>query len=139
VSRSGLLLRILRCDATAGNSRWSAAGLLSSSSCGSARLLHLNSSQVCLLYTVLLLIVVADPGSGAFFDPWIRDLDRYRIRDEQPEPYFRELRNNIFGLQYFYSLMRIRDPGWKKFGFGIRDKHPGSATLLPIIQILVLS
>jgi hypothetical protein len=23
-----------------------------------------------------------------------------------------------------------RDPGWKKFGFGIRDKHPGSATLL---------
>jgi hypothetical protein len=33
--------------------------------------------------------------------------------------------------------MRIRDPGWKntdpgrkKFGFGIRDKHPGSATLL---------
>jgi hypothetical protein len=26
--------------------------------------------------------------------------------------------------------MRIRDPGWKKFGFGIRDKNPGSATLL---------
>jgi hypothetical protein len=25
--------------------------------------------------------------------------------------------------------MRIRDPGWKKFGSGIRDKHPGSATL----------
>ncbi len=24
---------------------------------------------------------------------------------------------------------RIRDPGWKKFGSGIRDKHPGSATL----------
>ncbi len=22
--------------------------------------------------------------------------------------------------------MRIRDPGRKKFGFGIRDKHPGS-------------
>jgi hypothetical protein len=21
------------------------------------------------------------------------------------------------------------DPGWKKVGFGIRDKHPGSATL----------
>jgi hypothetical protein len=21
------------------------------------------------------------------------------------------------------------DPGWKKFGSGIRDKHPGSATL----------
>jgi hypothetical protein len=25
---------------------------------------------------------------------------------------------------------RIRDPGWKKFGSGIRDKHPGSATLV---------
>ncbi len=24
----------------------------------------------------------------------------------------------------------IRDPGWKKSGSGIRDKHPGSATLL---------
>jgi hypothetical protein len=24
----------------------------------------------------------------------------------------------------------IRDPGWKKFGSGIRYKHPGSATLL---------
>ncbi len=22
------------------------------------------------------------------------------------------------------------DPGWKKFGSGIRDKHPGSATLI---------
>jgi hypothetical protein len=22
------------------------------------------------------------------------------------------------------------DPGWKKFGSGIQDKHPGSATLL---------
>jgi hypothetical protein len=26
--------------------------------------------------------------------------------------------------------MRIRDPGWKKFGSGIRDKHPGSTTLI---------
>jgi hypothetical protein len=25
--------------------------------------------------------------------------------------------------------MRIRDPGWKKVGSGIRVKHPGSATL----------
>ncbi len=24
----------------------------------------------------------------------------------------------------------IRDPGWKKFGSGIRDKHHGFATLL---------
>jgi hypothetical protein len=26
--------------------------------------------------------------------------------------------------------MRIRDPGWRQFGSGIRDKHPGSATLM---------
>jgi hypothetical protein len=26
--------------------------------------------------------------------------------------------------------MRIRDPGWKKFGSGIRDKHPGVVTLV---------
>ncbi len=32
--------------------------------------------------------------------------------------------------------MQIRDPGWKKFGSGLRDKHPGSATLLPWIRIL---
>ncbi len=60
-----------------------------------------------------------------------------RIRDEQPGSYFREL---FFGLQYVKSLMRIRDPG--KIGSGIRgsgsemckiwirDKHPGSATML---------
>jgi hypothetical protein len=24
------------------------------------------------------------------------------------------------------------DPGWKKFGYGIRDKHPGFATLVLI-------
>jgi hypothetical protein len=47
----------------------------------------------------------------------------------------------IFGLKYLNSLMRIRDPGsgmetvrirdpgWKKVASGIRDKHPGSATL----------
>ncbi len=27
--------------------------------------------------------------------------------------------------------MRMRDRGWKKFGSGINDNHPGSATLLP--------
>jgi hypothetical protein len=27
------------------------------------------------------------------------------------------------------ETVRIRDPGWKKVGSAIRDKHPGSATL----------
>jgi hypothetical protein len=76
-----------------------------------------------------------DPGSG--------------IWDEQPGSYFLELRNHFFpffgvNLKYLNSLMRIRDPGsgmetvrirdpgWKKVGSGIRDKHPGSATLVLI-------
>jgi hypothetical protein len=69
--------------------------------------------------------------------------NRIRIRDEQPGSYFGELRNQFFGLKFFKLFdadpgwkkfgsrmenIRIRDPGWKKFG-GIRDKHPGSATL----------
>ncbi len=41
----------------------------------------------------------------------------------------------FLGLKYLNSLMRIRDPGWRQFGSGIRDgkkSHPGSgsATLL---------
>jgi hypothetical protein len=28
------------------------------------------------------------------------------------------------------ETVRIREPGWKRIGSGIRDKHPGSATLL---------
>jgi hypothetical protein len=60
-----------------------------------------------------------------------------RIRDEQPGSYFLELRNPFLVflvLKYQNSLMRIRDgdsssPGWKKVGSGIRNKHPGSATL----------
>ncbi len=47
------------------------------------------------------------------------------------------LEKPFFGLKkYLNSLMRVRDPGWKKFGSGIekfgsgiRDKHPGSATV----------
>jgi hypothetical protein len=56
-----------------------------------------------------------------------------RIRDEHPGSYFRELR------KYLNSLMRtpIRDhfdpgSGMEKSGSGIRDKHPGSATLITI-------
>jgi hypothetical protein len=66
----------------------------------------------------------------------------FGIRDEQPGSYFLELRNNFLGLKYLNSFMRIRDPifgmekiriwdpGWEKVGSWIRNKHPGSATLL---------
>jgi hypothetical protein len=81
------------------------------------------------------------PGSG------IRDGRKLAsgsgIRDEQPGSYFLELRNHFFAffgvkiLTFFdedpgsgMETVRIRGPGWKKVGSGIRDKHPGSATLL---------
>jgi hypothetical protein len=35
----------------------------------------------------------------------------------------------FLGLKYLKLF--VADPGWKKFGSGIWDKHPGSATLLP--------
>jgi hypothetical protein len=41
----------------------------------------------------------------------------------------------IFWVKKLKFLMRIRDakhldPGWKKFGSGIRNKYPGSSTLM---------
>jgi hypothetical protein len=46
------------------------------------------------------------------------------------------------GLKFFdedpgsgMETVRIRDPGWKKVGSGIRDKHPGSATLRVNMEI----
>jgi hypothetical protein len=85
-----------------------------------------------------------DPGSGigCLFDPWIRDPGwekvSIRIRDEQPGSYFLELRNNFFAffwvkiVKFFDedpgSGMEIVRSGMEKSR--IRDKHPGSATLL---------
>jgi hypothetical protein len=85
------------------------------------------------------------PGSG------IRDGRKSAsgsgIRDEQPGSYFLELRKHFFAffrvkiLKFFdedpgsgMETVQIRDgdssdPGWKKVGSGIRDKHPGSTTL----------
>jgi hypothetical protein len=59
------------------------------------------------------------------------------IWDDQPGSYFLELRNHFFvffGLKYLNSLMRIRDPGWRRFGTGIRDgkkSDPGSGINIP--------
>jgi hypothetical protein len=60
------------------------------------------------------------------------------IRNEQAGSYFLELRNHFlvfWGFKYLNSLMRIRDGDSSDPGSGmekswIRDKHPGSATLL---------
>ena len=97
---------------------------------------------------------VADPGFGIFLTPEsrIRILDsrwkQIRIRESVSEMnieehFFRELKNSFLALKYLNSLIRMRmrmrypdlfDPGsgTKKFGSGIRYKHPGSATLFSI-------
>ncbi len=77
-------------------------------------------------------------GSGAFLTPG-SDMIKIsgsgygiRIRDRQPGSYFRELKTQIFGLNYLKSLMRIRNLCEPRSGMEkirIRDKHPGSATL----------
>ncbi len=91
---------------------------------------------------------IRDPGLGAFLTPGSGIWDGRKsatgsgIRDEQPGSYLLELRNQFFAffgvkiLKIFVEdpgsgmeTVRIWDPGWKKVGSGIRDKHPGSATL----------
>ncbi len=86
---------------------------------------------------------IRDLGSGA---PCIRDPGWVKSQDPDPVSRTNNPDHIFFGLKYFDSLMRIRDPGWKQFGSGIRDgnnsdlgsgmeknrfrdKHPGSATL----------
>jgi hypothetical protein len=99
-----------------------------------------------LQFTVLIRSV-ADPGFGAFLTPGsvIRNgyEIRFRILGEQPGSYFRGLGNNFLGfniLTFFdadpgsgMGKIRIRIQGWKKFGSGIRDEHPGCATLPDIV------
>ncbi len=86
------------------------------------------------------------PGSGIWDPGWekLKSASGSGIRDEQPGSYFLELRNHFFAffgvkiLKFFdedpgSGMETVRtDPGWKKVGSGIRDKHPGSATLVPI-------
>ncbi len=63
----------------------------------------------------MLRIRIRDPGSGAFLTPGsgIRDGQKIkiRIRDEHPESYFRELRNN-----FFVKIFNFFDEGTLKIG-----------------------
>jgi hypothetical protein len=53
------------------------------------------------------------------------------IRDEQPGSYFLELRNHFF-VFFWVKILKFcdADPGSGMEKSRIRDKHPGSATLL---------
>jgi hypothetical protein len=68
-----------------------------------------------------------DPG-------WVKKI-RIRIWDEQPGPYFRELKNNFFGvkiLKFFYG-------GWKKFVSRINIPDPQHCMFAwLLIRILLL-
>jgi hypothetical protein len=72
---------------------------------------HRNYVNFPRLFVVFVVILTQCCGSGSgiqsLFDPGIR------IRDEQPGSYFRELRNNFFGLKIlkFFDA----DPGCKTF------------------------
>jgi len=89
--------------------------------------------QIVLILARCVVGSVPDPGFGAFLSPGsgIRDEQKTRIIFPRPLKQF-------FGLLKFFDAnlgsgmekIRIRDPGWKKFGSRIRDKHPGSATLV---------
>jgi hypothetical protein len=68
-----------------------------------------------------------DPG-------WVKN--RIRIRDDQPGSYFRELRNQFFGLKYLNYLMRIRDGKNPDSGSGIATLYIpsfyyGNCTVFP--------
>jgi hypothetical protein len=99
--------------------------VLASIKCGSGSSILSN----CGFGSLLIYINVADPDPG-----WVEV--SIRIRDEQPGSYFIELGNHFFGSKHLNSLMRIRD---EQIGSGmeksrIRDKHPGSATLIYIYK-----
>ncbi len=90
--------------------------------------------------TLIVSVANPDPGSGAFLTPGsgMGRKSASRSGMNNPDHIFKSLEtifSFFFGLKYLNSLMPIRDgdssdPGWKKVGSGIRDKHPGSATLL---------
>ncbi len=111
--------------------------------CGPGSCLSIWSGSWCFFFKAVLRIRIRDPGLRAFLTPGsgIRDGRKLAsgsgIRDEQPGSYFLELRNHFLpflGLKYLNSLMRIRDPGWRQFGSGIRDgkkSDPGSGINIP--------
>jgi hypothetical protein len=83
-------------------------------------------------------------GIGCLFDPWIRDPGW--VESQHPDPgsamnnpdhTFKSLETILFFGGGGVKILKFfdEDPGWRQFGSGMeksrmRDKHPGSATLL---------
>jgi hypothetical protein len=64
---------------------------------------------------------IRDLGSGAFFDPWIRDGEKIRIRIWD---YDHDNISENLGTICWVKIHNFfdADPGWKKFRSGIRDE-----------------
>jgi hypothetical protein len=87
-----------------------------------------------------------DPISSGFlmFGSGISNKKKIQIRDENPGVFSRELRNNLYA-KIFLSMDRdlgsfrpgsgIHCSRMEKFGSGIQNKHPGSATLCMNISL----
>jgi hypothetical protein len=68
---------------------------------------------------------VAGPDPGSPFSPLdsrSRVGKKIRIQDEQPGSYFQSL-ETVFWIKYLNSLMRIRDPRWKRCGSGMEKSR----------------
>ncbi len=83
-------------------------------------------------YALLSSVSDPDPGYGAFLTPGSGMGKKsgsgsgIQIRDEKLRFYFLVLRKHFLGLKYLNSLMRIRDPGWKKFRSAFKCFESGS-------------
>jgi hypothetical protein len=80
------------------------------------------------------MVSVADPGSDAFLTPGSGMGKKSGSGSGMNNPdHISESLETIFGLKYL-NFMRIRDPGWKTLGSGIRDRKnldPGSGINIP--------
>jgi hypothetical protein len=97
------------------------------------------------MFSLFCSVADPDPGSGAFLTPgsgirdpgWVKN--RIRIRDDQHGSYFRELRNQFFGLKYLIYLIWIRDPGWKTLAVGQKSAlDPHFLWLVPDLHLKLL-
>jgi hypothetical protein len=75
---------------------------------------------------------VLDPGSRAFFTPEISDPDpRSGSEMEKKSGSGKRIRDKLLGslVKKFSGLIQFCGSGMEKSRCGIRDKHPGTATL----------
>jgi hypothetical protein len=70
-------------------------------------------------------------GSRCLFDPWIRDPGWVKKSGSESGMNNPDHISESLETPCWVKIFKFfdADPGWKIFGSGIQDKHPGSATL----------